>query len=165
MIMEYFKSIKCVFKEKKGFYLFVAVSLLMFALQSILTLATTTDHSIGIFIMMNGLNYAIESFLMIVIISLLFGLCISLTWYRLKLARISSLKKGSTGYFGMITGIFASGCPMCGSFILGLFGMPLGLFFLPFKGIELKLISIVLLSISVILLSKDLIICRPVKTR
>jgi len=115
--------------------------------------------------MMNGLNYAVESLLMIVAISLLFGLCISLTWYRLKLARVSSLKKGSTGYLGMITGIFASGCPMCGSFILGLFGMPLGLFFLPFKGLELKAASIVLLSISVILLSKDLRICKPIKTR
>lgn len=152
-------NIKKILKKKNYFTIFLSASVLMLGLLYFLTLATVTDYSLKIFIMMNGLNYTLLTFFMLVLISFLFGLYSSLAVYILKCNSLN-IKTGATGFSGFLAGIFGAGCPMCGSLIFGLFGAPLVLFFLPFKGLEIRAASIIILFASLLLVSKNLDNCR-----
>lgn len=152
--------VKHILSQKESLRLFLAVGIFAFAILSFLTLATTTDYSISIFIMMNGPIYAFFAFFMTFATSILIGLYAVLVSYRLKASKESGKKTGATGIIGITAGILGSGCPMCGSFIFGLFGAPLALYGLPFKGLEIKALSIILLSISVFLMSKSPASCK-----
>lgn len=156
-----FANIRSVLKEKKYFLIFAFSSFFVFILLSLLTLATTTNFSPGIFVMMNGKQYAFLTLLLFVGISFLSGVYSSIFLYKI-LAVLPSKKKFSSfaGSGAFLLGIFSTGCPMCGAFILGLFGFPLALFFLPFKGLELRLLSFLLLLLAVYLMSKELTHCQ-----
>lgn len=141
--------------DGKYFLLFLTASALMFSLLSFLMVASTADYSIAIFIVMNGVWFTFLSIATSLIISILFSINFVLALHKIKEASSNAKKNGAIGVFGIASGIFASGCPMCGSILFGFFGMPLTLFLLPFKGLELKAISIVLLAISIVLLAKN----------
>ena len=153
------KNIEYVLSQKNHVLYFLLAGVLVFIVLYALTLATTTDHSLEIFVMMNGFSYTLATLLMFVAISLLFGLYVSLAVYTFRINK-ASVRKNSAGFFGFIAGIFGAGCPMCGSAVFGLFGAPLALFFLPFKGLELRALSIVLLVVSVFLISRNLKNCN-----
>ena len=150
------KNIKRVINKKNYFIIFLLVSIISFIVLYLLTLATVTDYSLIIFVIMNGFWYTVLTFLIFILISLLFGLYIALIVYKFKTLRKTSLKSNTTGFIGLVSGIFGAGCPMCGSLIFGFFGAPLALFFMPFKGLELRFLSLILLSISVFIISKNL---------
>ncbi len=150
---------------KKNYFLaFAGVSIMIFALLYYLTLATTTDQSISIFIMMNGVNYASATFVLLGVIALLSGIYVSLLIFKIKMKGMA-IAGSSIGLSGIIAGIFGAGCPMCGSLVFGAFGAPLALFFMPFKGIELRVLSIILLSISIYFLARSLNKCNYPKTK
>ena len=157
-------TIEDVLSKRNYFILFILTSLILFAVFYVFTLATTTDHSIGIFVMMNGVSYAFFTFLLLVVIALLFGVYIALVVYGIKLR---SKYAGSSvfGAGGLIVGAFSAGCPMCGAFLFGLFGAPLTLFFMPYKGLELRVLAMVLLAISIYALSKNLNRCKAIKMK
>lgn len=148
------KNIWEIVSQKKNSLVFLTAGASMFALLSILMLASTADYSIAIFIMMNGVWFTFLSIITSLVISILFGTYFALALHRIKNASLD-VKENSAGVFGFAAGIFASGCPMCGSILFGFFGMPLALFLLPFKGLELKAASIVLLAVSIALLAKN----------
>ena len=148
------KNIWEIASQKKNLLIFLTAGASMFALLSLLMLASTTDYSITIFIIMNGVLFTFLSIITSLVISILFGINFVLVLHRIKNASLD-VKENSVGFSGFVTGVFASGCPMCGSILFGFFGMPLALFFLPFKGLELKAISIALLAISIALLAKN----------
>ncbi len=150
-----FDNIRHVISQRNYFLIFLASANIFFGITYFLTLATITGYSLQIFVMMNGLRYAVLTLFMSAGISLLFGLWLSLLIYRIRLKR-NGLKANGSGFIGSSAGIVGAGCPMCGSLILGLFGAPLGLFFLPFKGLEIKALSLIFLSSSVFIMSKDL---------
>ncbi len=156
-----FVNIRSVLREKKYFLIFAFTSFFVFISLSLLTLATTTNFSPDIFVMMNGKQYAFLTLLLFTGISLLSGLYFSLLFYKI-LAVLPLQKKISsfTGIGAFILGIFSTGCPMCGAFILGLFGFPLALFFMPFKGLELRFLSFLFLFTAVYLMSKELAHCQ-----
>ncbi|MEK6935604.1 MAG: hypothetical protein AABW67_02365 [Nanoarchaeota archaeon] len=160
-ITESKKIIKNVLVRRNYFILFASTSILLFLVLYLLTLATTTDHRLSIFIMMNGLGYAISTFFLLFVISLLFGIYVCLFAYKIRKnlrgKKIISIFGGSGGF---IVGIFGAGCPMCGSVIFALFGAPLALFFMPFKGLELRVLSILILSVSVYLISRNIHSCK-----
>ena len=157
-------TIEDVLSKRNYFILFILTSLILFAVFYVFTLATTTDHSIGIFVMMNGVSYAFFTFLLLVVIALLFGVYIALVVYGIKLR---SKYAGSSvfGAGGLIVGAFSAGCPMCGAFLFGLFGAPLTLFFMPYKGLELRVLAMVLLAISIYAMSKNLNRCKAIKMK
>lgn len=160
-IIELRRAIKNVLSKRNYFILFASVTIVFFLIFYLLTLATTTDQSLSIFIMMNGLDYAISTFFLLAVISLLFGIYISLLVYKIRMnlkgKKMMSIFGGSGGF---IVGLFGAGCPMCGSVIFALFGAPLALFFMPFKGLELRVLSIMILSLSVYLVSKNIYCCK-----
>ena len=152
--------IKKAVRENRSWFLIS--SLIFFIIFYILTLATTTDHSLNIFIMMNGISYAIWTFFLLAVIALLLGIYISLVAYFLRM-RLKSNKVGSSiGIVGMTVGLFSAGCPMCGAFLFGLFGFPLALFFMPFNGLELRVLSVLILVVSIYLISRSLIKCKVI---
>ncbi len=153
---ESIKNIKIVIREKIHLFTFLLASIFIFGIFSFLTLVTTADYSIKIFIIMNGMFYTILTFLSFIVISLLFGLYITLLIYKIKKIRKSGFKTNIFGIAGLSFGVFGAGCPMCGSLIFGFFGAPLALFFMPFKGLELRFLSIILMFISVFIISKNL---------
>lgn len=154
-------SILEVLSKKNYFILLLITSVFMFAIFYALTLATTTDHDPAIFIMMNGVNYTAITLVLFILISLLFGVFISLLVYKIKAS--SKGKKSLNiigGSGGLIAGIFGAGCPMCGSAVFALFGAPLALFFMPFKGLELRVLSIILMLASIYFVSKSSCFCK-----
>ncbi len=103
--------IKRVLSNKKYFFLFLISSLITFSVFYFLTLYAVTDKSLWIFIEMNGYNYTFFSFLFMAIIALLLGIYASLFVFKIKLINKGKLI-GLSGIFGLIAGIFSSGCPM-----------------------------------------------------
>lgn len=155
--------IKFILAKRNYLLSFIIVSSFTFVILYLLTLATVTNQSIGIFIMMNGLAYTISTLILFGVISLLFGIYAVLLVFSVKVHSKRMAKRSVFGAGGMIAGIFGAGCPMCGSAIFAMFGAPLALFFLPLKGLELRMLSLILLLLSVYLLSRSLIKCKIIE--
>mgnify|MGYP001567992133 CR=1 FL=1 len=155
------QTIKYVLKKRNYFILFLCASILSFFIFYLLTLATTTDQSLSIFIMMNGLLYTLSTFFIFAVIAILFGIYASLFAYKIRInCKGKNFKNSILGSSGFITGILGSGCPMCGSAVFAIIGMPLALFFLPLKGLELRLLSLILVILSTYFLVKSLSKCE-----
>ena len=165
-IIEIKQIIKNILVRRNYFLIFVFSSIFIFAIFYILTLATTTDQSLSIFIMMNGFWFMVSTFLLLGVIAILFGIYISLFVFKIKLrCKGKGIIVSIFGGGGLIAGLFGAGCPMCGGFLFALIGMPLALFSLPFKGLELRILAILLLSLSVYFMSRSLVSCRMRKSK
>lgn len=153
--------IKNILSKRNYLILFICSSVLLFFVFYILTLATVTNQSLIIFIMMNGFWYTIATFFLLALIAMLFGMYAALLVYSIRL-KLKHKKKTSNAFLGVgfLTGLFSAGCPMCGAFLFGLFGAPLALFFMPFKGLELRALALVLLGISVYMIGRSLSECK-----
>ncbi len=162
-IKEVFGVLRQVYKNRKYFYMTLIVAVVSFIVFYKLTLATISNNSLKIFIMMSGYNYTYFTLLSFVIISVLFGIYLSIFVYRFKLIKLMREKKGISigfiGYLGLVAGVFGAGCPTCGSVIFALIGAPLALMYFPFRGLELRLLSIVILLISIYILTRSLYKC------
>lgn len=145
-----------ILSKRNYFFIFLITSLLGFFVLYWLTLATVTDKSLEIFIMMSGWNYTYLNLVLLGIIALLFGIFLSIFVYKIKITKKAS-KTGFFGTLGLASGVFSAGCPMCGSVVFALVGAPLALFYLPFKGLELKVLSIILLLFSNYFLARSLV--------
>ncbi len=159
--------LKQIYKNKKYFYITFISAIVLFIVFYKLMLAKIANHSLKIFIMMSGYDYTYFTLLSFVIISVLFGIYLSVFIYRFKLLKAMKEKKGSSigfvGYLGLIAGVFGAGCPTCGSVVFALVGAPLALMYLPFKGLELRVLSIILLLISIYILTRSLYKCGACK--
>ncbi len=162
-VKETINVIKQIYKNRKYFYITLIVAIVLFVVLYKLTLATIADNSLKIFIMMSGYNYTYFTLLSFVVISVLFGVYLSVFVYRFKLIKIMKEKKGTSigfiGYLGLVAGVFGAGCPTCGSVVFALVGAPLALMYLPLRGLELRLLSIVILIVSIYLLTRSLYKC------
>ncbi len=156
--------LKQIYKSRKYFFITLIIAIVSFIVFYKLTLATIADNSLKIFIMMSGYDYTYFTLLSFVMISVLFGIYLSVFIYRFKLIRTIQKKKGTSigfiGYFGLVAGVFGAGCPTCGSIIFTLVGAPLALMYFPFKGLELRLLSIVILLVSIYILTRSLSKCN-----
>ena len=156
--------VRSILSKRNYLILFICSSALLFLVFYVLTLATTTNQSLSIFIMMNGFLYAIITFFLLAVIAMLFGVYTALLVYAIRLKIRHKKKAGKSheifGGAGFLVGLFSAGCPMCGAFLFGLFGAPLALFFMPFKGIELRALALLLMGISVYMIAKSLSECK-----
>ncbi|MCH7568007.1 MAG: hypothetical protein IIA87_01165 [Nanoarchaeota archaeon] len=103
-----------------------------------------------------------HSFVSLIIVSILFGMLLSLTMYKVKVVKISGTKK--TGFFssiGVFLAAFAPGCAACGIGLASLLGIGGAfLIYLPFEGLELSILAIAILSFTTWKVSKDLSECE-----
>ena len=162
-VKESINVIRQIYKNKRYIYLSLITAIISFIVFYKLTLVTIANNSLKVFIMMSGYNYTYFTLLSFVIISVLFGIYLSVFIYRFKLIKLMKEKKGTSigfiGYLGLIAGVFGAGCPTCGSVVFALVGAPLALMYLPFRGLELRLLSIVILLVSIYLLTRSLYKC------
>jgi len=117
-------------------------------------------------------NFTIISATYTVMISILFGINISLLAYYINSVRGGSVelqKTGVAGIGGLIFGLFGIGCAACGTFVLSsllaLFGATGLLAFLPFGGQSLAFIGVALLIYSIYSITRKMkspLVCEAV---
>ena len=154
-----------IYQNKKYILISLITGIISFFIFYKLTLATTANHSLKIFIMMSGYNYTYFTFLTLALTSVLFGVYLSIVVYRFNLIKCANKNKKSIlgsffGFLGFFAGAFGTGCPTCGSVVFALIGMPLALMYFPFKGMELRVLSVGILFISIYILSRSIIRCK-----
>ncbi len=105
-----------------------------------------------------------HSFITLIIISILFGVLISLILFKLKKAHKGSKKAGILGTIGLFFALLAPGCAACGFGLIAILGLSsVFLAFLPFKGLEISVIAIAIMTIAIFKISKDLTNCKVCK--
>jgi len=85
----------------------------------------------------------------------LFGINISFFTYKWINFNFLKLKTQTGNGLGIVTGIFASACPICGSTLLSLIGITSGLAAFPFQGLELKALSFGFMALPLIFSKKE----------
>ncbi len=145
-----------------GKYLFTATVTagISFFVLHYLMLSNIADYSIVLFFWMSGFWFSVLSLLSNAAIAIFFGINLALFLFVFSQSRKLGVCAGTGNFAGIISGAFASGCPMCGSLLFALVGNPLALFFLPFGGLELKAVSILLLVASIYFLSSGTKGCK-----
>jgi hypothetical protein len=143
-LMRNFKSIKLVYTNKKYLIMSALISLATFTALYYLTFYFTTPRALR---SMEGSFYLYFTFISNVIISILFGLNVSILVHRFRM-KTKIAKESSLSGSGVVAGAFASGCPVCGSLLLPLIGISGGLAAFPFRGLELKALAVSLMLIS-----------------
>jgi len=110
-----------------------------------------------------GMTILLSSYISLIIISILFGVLVSLLIFKVSSAKES---KGHwfSGIIGSALGIIAPGCAACGIGLLSVLGLSSAfLTYLPLKGLEISILAILLLSLTILKTSKDLTMCEICK--
>ncbi len=130
--------------NKKYLLLSLLVSSVTFISLYYLTFYYTTPNALR---SMEGLFYLYFTFISNFIISILFGLNVSILMQKFRM-KTKIAKESSLSGSGVLAGAFASGCPVCGSLLLPLIGVGSGLTAFPFRGLELKALAVSLMLVS-----------------
>ncbi|MBI2042035.1 MAG: hypothetical protein HYT20_03390 [Candidatus Nealsonbacteria bacterium] len=128
-------------------YAVVALSVAVNALL-VYYLILLKSSTLSLFLQSNNALYNILSIGFTALISILFGLSVSLLFYHFKL---KSASRGGAGRiaFGGFVGTLATGCPTCGAWLVSAIGIGGGLAAFPFQGLELKGLALLFLGWSV----------------
>ncbi len=158
-----FSAIKNVFRDFIFVTLAVSLGLNFLALDyAIFTQSTTFT----IFFAQNSSLYIWLSIIFSTIIALLFGIAMAMLIYVLKQKKEGADSAMGGGFFGASFGAIASGCPVCGAWLLPLFGIAGSLAAFPFQGLEIKALAIILLLYSIHQSSKSVLgLCSPNRRR
>ena len=138
------KNIKLIYSNKKYLIISIITSIITFIALYYLTFYFTTPRALR---SMEGSFYLYFTFISNFIISILFGLNVSIILQRINM-KANVAKESSLSGSGVLAGAFASGCPVCGSLLLPLIGVSGGLAAFPFRGLELKALALLLMLIS-----------------
>ncbi len=137
--------------SKKYVILFVLISLVTFMSLYYLTFYFTTPRALR---SMEGSFYLYFTFISNIIISIFFGLNVSILVQRFR-TKAKIANEGSFSGSGVLAGAFASGCPVCGSLLLPLIGISGGLAAFPLRGLELKALAVSLMLVSTYFILKN----------
>ncbi len=142
-----------VYSEKKSW----VISILIFALSIfIFSYFTQADVIRGNL----GESYYDVTFILQIVISILFAMFISLTVHKLMKFSSFSAKEGATSGVGFFLGVLVAGCAACSISLAGYLGLASVVAFLPWYGLELKLIALPLLLYANYVSLKDLQLCK-----
>ncbi len=140
------KALKILFSDKIFIFLSISLGFNFLALDYILLSQATTFK---ILISQNTEFYIWVSMILSVIIAALFGISLTMLAYILKKRKENLKESAPSSFFGTIFGALASGCPVCGAWLLSLFGVAGSLAVFPFQGLEIKLLAVALLVFSI----------------
>jgi hypothetical protein len=97
-----------------------------------------------------------------VITAILFGVSIAMLIYGFRARKAGQGEAGPSTLAGMIVATIASGCPVCGAWLLPLLGIAGSLAVFPFQGLELRVLAVLLLGFSINRSAKMILgICPP----
>lgn len=104
----------------------------------------------------------LNSFISLIIISILFGMLFSLVGYKVRIRQGTDKKKiGLFGGIGLFLAAFAPGCAACGVGLASILGMGAGaMSFLPYDGLELSVVSIGVLGFTIVTVTKNMGVCK-----
>ena len=159
----FIRAIKIVNKTLEYKVLLVSFFLNFLALDYIIFSASTT---IRIFTSQNTAFYNWATLLLSVTISILFAISAVMLLYIIQNKKKNAGDSASTGFFGSLFAAIASGCPVCGAYLLPLFGIAGSLAVFPLQGLGIKILAILLLLFS-IYQSTDVVLglCKPENAR
>ncbi|MDP4038958.1 MAG: hypothetical protein Q8P57_00025 [Candidatus Pacearchaeota archaeon] len=159
-----------IFKNKRYIVLSLSVAILFYLLNAVISdiFSIKSFYSNYKFLFALKLTYLdilgfhnrilTHSFVSLIIISILFGILVSLLTY--KTSKNLSERKNKSGFIasaGIFLGVLAPGCITCGVGLASLLGLGAFLTFLPYEGLELSLLSIILLLFANYKVSKTLL--------
>ncbi|MDO8436208.1 MAG: hypothetical protein Q7S82_02370 [bacterium] len=151
------KNLSLAFKAvfKSPLYLFLAISLAvnLLALYYFIFLETTTFK---VFFDSNTSFYSWASIILTVLIGVSFGISATFLIWQLQKKAAQNPANLSNSFIGTLLGGLSIGCPVCGAFLLSVFGLAGGLFIFPFQGLEIKAISLFLLGFAIFLSAKSI---------
>jgi hypothetical protein len=107
-----------------------------------------------------GKVYANTQVISQIALSVLFGVNLSILWYKLKISSGVDAKAKGTTALGSVIAIIVSGCPACGVTLAGYLGLASFFSVFPLYGLELKFVGIGLLVYSTNYLLKNLNYCK-----
>ncbi len=93
-------------------------------------------------------NYA--SIGLSIVTAILFSIAMTMLAYIFANRKKDLKESAPSGVVGTIFGAVASGCPVCGAWLLPILGIAGSLAVFPFQGLEIKVLAIILLALSVI---------------
>lgn len=152
------KAWKIIFKD--GLFVFLAVSLGLnfLALDYILLSQSTT---LRILTSQNTKFYNWTSAILSIATAILFGISVAMLVYIFKKQKESVKESAPSSFTGALFGAIASGCPVCGAWLLPLLGVAGSLAVFPFQGLEIKVLAIILLGFSIFQSSNTVLgICK-----
>ena len=139
-------------KDRKYFKIF-SIFFLLYFLSSLYLIYYFYN---GFYLFFNNPTkyYPWASLLFTLILSLLFGINISLV-----ISKFYEIKNSKIGIIAGFISLFSAGCPVCSLSLISLLIPGLSLTFtlaaLPFKGLEIQFFTIILLAISIKILTKN----------
>ncbi|QFR39136.1 hypothetical protein A9Q91_02780 [Candidatus Gracilibacteria bacterium 28_42_T64] len=89
-----------------------------------------------------GHSFYIMEIVLTIVISILFGLFIGSTLYKIKYFQV---KKTGAGFIGGFFGVLVSGCPACSVTLASYIGLASIISTFPYYGMELKFLSVFML--------------------
>ncbi|MFV2092523.1 MAG: hypothetical protein ACC634_05520, partial [Hyphomicrobiales bacterium] len=124
----------------------VSLSLNFLALDYVIFSQSTTFR---VFFSQNSPLYNGLSIGLSLVTALLFGLAVTMVIYVLKQKMAASAGATGGSMFGAAFGAIASGCPVCGAWLLPMLGIAGSLAAFPFQGLEIKALAVLLLAFSI----------------
>ncbi len=146
-------AFKAVFKSP--FYLFLAISL-AFNLLVFYYFVFSTVTTFKIFFESNTPFYNWASIILTVLLGIFFGISATFLIWQLQKKVAENPAHLGNNFIGALLGGLSVGCPVCGAFLLSLFGLAGGLSIFPFQGLEIKVIALFLLSLSIFSTAKTI---------
>jgi hypothetical protein len=171
--MAWIKNIKSVFSKPKYLAITLIVALLFYEINVIIanwsTISSFLSNSgvMATLKILPTLSYGFKeiitksSFITLVIVSILFGMLVSIISYKASYNVSTNKKLGILGTIGLFLGALAPGCAACGIGLATTLG--LGTAFvtiLPYKGLELSILAILILGFTIIKTSQNLTSCN-----
>ncbi|MDP3995760.1 MAG: hypothetical protein Q8P74_00735 [bacterium] len=158
IIKNQLRAIKTVFKDPIFLILAVALGFNFLALDYFIFSKTTTFE---VFFLSNSPFYNWTSIVLSLLTAVLFGIAFAMVVFILKRKLENAGTSAGSSIFGGTFGVIASGCPVCGAWLLPVLGIAGSLTAFPFQGLEIKTLAVLLLGFSVFQSSKSVLgICE-----
>ncbi len=140
------KSLSIIIKDFIYKILLVSFALNFLALDYIILSQSTTFRILS---SQNTDFYNWATLLLSITTATLFAISAVMLVCIIKRCKSEAKESAPSSFFGTLFGAIASGCPVCGAWLLPLFGIAGSLAVFPFQGLEIKVLAIGLLAFSI----------------
>ncbi len=145
------KSCTKVFRDSVFVILAIAFALLYLIFDYLIFVQSTT---VKVFLELNNAVFVLSALALDLVTATLFGISLSMLIYLFKNKKTTLAGSGISSVSGAFFSLLASGCPVCGAWLLSILGIAGSLAVFPLQGLEFRVISVVLLLFSIYMSAK-----------